>query len=57
MVTFDPLYSLAHLPDALPLLSFFDIRALPVLLSLYPLANVLATVWPFKGAHAVFLVV
>ena len=53
----DPLNSLAHLPDALPLLALLNVDSLSVLLALTPLADVLATVGPLERAVSVLLVI
>lgn len=54
---FDPLNSLAHLPDALPLLALLDVDSFSVLLALAPLADVLAAVGPLESAVSVLLII
>lgn len=56
-LSFDPLNSLAHLPNTLAFLAFFDVNTFAVLLALTPLSNVLATIWPLEGSVSVLLVI
>ena len=53
----DPLNSLAHFPDTLPLLAFFDVDTFSMLLSLAPLANILPAIGPLESAVAVLLII
>ena len=53
----DPLNSLAHLPNSLPLLALLNIDTLAVLLALAPFSDVFATVGPLKSTMPVLLIV
>ena len=57
LVIFDPLDSLAHLPNALSLFTLFDVNSLPVLFTLAPFTYVFSTIGPFEGSVALFLVI